>query len=258
MSAILNRLKGAGNSVIPSTIDAICNMGRAAMNVVMPDNIEYYLCTLELLNVNNEQQGFLSFSVMPENIVESRTPIQTMMKTHKGIVTVFNNSFSPIDISIAGTFGRKFRIVAKCKDPIDITTAKSGFFGLNAGRVLNTVGTWLSSNMSVKSGYGLTKVLEHMLTYANKTDINGQPYFLVFRNYAFNTAYVVNVQNFSFSQSVGNNMIWQYQMNLQAVADANEFALTSRSKDMKNFLTTVGYNSVANGLTKLTTEMIGL
>lgn len=258
MSAIVNRLKGAGNSVIPSTIDAMLNMGRAAMNVVMPDNIEYYLCTLELLDVNNKQQGFLSFSVMPENITESRTPIQTMTKTHKGIVTTFNNTFSPIDISIAGTFGRKFRIVSKCKDPIDTSSPKKGFFGLNMGKVMNAVGSWLSSNMSVKSGYGMTKVLDHMLTYANKTDINGQPYFLVFRNYAFNTAYVVNVQGFSFSQTTGNNMIWQYQMNLQAVADANEFSLTSQSKNMKNFLTTVGYNSIANGLTKLTTEIIGL
>lgn len=257
MSRIKNKLKGSANTAVSSFMEMANNLGRAALHVIMPDNVEHYLCTLELLNVEGEQQGFLSFSVMPENITESHTPIQTMTKTHSGIVTVFSDTFAPVDINISGQFGRKFRIVAKCKDPIDIN--KKAFFGLNLGKVGNAVTGFLKDNgVAVKTGYGLTKVLEHMLQYSNKTDEWGRPYFLVFRNYAFNTAYVVNVMGYTFTQNVATNMLWQYQMNLQAVADAKEFNLTKQAKNTFQFLTTVGANSIANGLTKITTKMIGL
>ena len=103
----------------------------------------------------------------------------------------------------------------------------------------------------MKSGYGLTKLLEHILSRANKTEKN-KPLYLVFNNYSFNTSYVTDVINYSFNQNENYNMIWNYSIQLRAVADNRTF-FSSESKT--NFLKTVSANSIATGLTNMVNEM---
>lgn len=232
------------NGAIQSSRTALVEIGRAAIHAIAPDEYEYYLCSLELLNSNGERKGFISFVVMPDQIVENHTPIQTITKTHSGIVTTFNPSFSPIDISISGTFGKKFRIVTGLADP---KKKMGGGLNLSFGKIPTlTVGA--------KSGYGLIKVLEHILIMSEKTEEGtGKPYFVIFNNYAFNTHYVVNIINYSFQQSYDQNMIWHYNINMKAVAEKPKGLGIS----MGAFLGQVAANSVANGVTKLITSMVG-
>ena len=131
MAEMSNILKGVGGNVAQQVIDTAISVGKAALHCVMPNDIELYLCALELVDCKNTRMGYLSFSVMPEQISESFTPIQTMIKTHSGVVTTFNSSFSPIDIQIAGTFGRKFRLLLNYVDPD--TQIKKGFMSQVSG-----------------------------------------------------------------------------------------------------------------------------
>lgn len=243
-SQIENIGKKGANELTRTVIDSVLEVGKSALHVLIPDDYEYYLCSLELYDSNFKKEGFLSFVVMPDQIMENHTPIQTMTKTHGGIVTTFNPTFAPIDISFSGTFGKKFRMVTNVvQDP---TKKKGGnLLNLNLGKLGNV-------GIGVKSGYGLTKVLEHILRMANKTDGNNKPYFLIFNNYAFNTSYVVNVVNFQFTQSYEQNMIWHYNVTLKAVGRKPK-----KLNKKWNLLGQVASNSISNGLTKTITGMIG-
>ena len=231
------------NNIISQTLNAALTIGKAAVHAGMPDDYEYYLCSLTLYNYKMEKVGFLSFTVMPDNIVESNTPIQNIVKTHAGMVTVFNPTFAPIDITMSGTFGRKFRLLSDYKDPMQ---GKSGFFGLNFGKILGVT-------MGIKSGYGMVKILEHILKTSNKLDENRKPYFLIFDNYSFNTSYIVTATNFSFQQSTEMNMIWHYNVSLRATG----IKPTSAKSEMGNLLKKVASSAITSGLNNVITKMIG-
>lgn len=240
------------SNIANHTVDAVIEVGRAALHSVAPDDIEYYLCSLELIDSDLNRHGFISFIVMPDQISENHQPIQTVTKTHQGIVTTFNDSFAPVDISCAGTFGRKFRIISGMKDVCG-TSKLTSLLNLNLGEIKGfNIGT---VDFGIKSGYGLTKILEHILTESTKTANNGLPYFLIYKNYSFNTQYVVDVVSFSFSQSIASNMMWNYQFQLRGVA--KDLRITQKD-DMVRKLTTVAGNAISNGLTKVITHMIGI
>jgi hypothetical protein len=245
--SFLGQLENIGSRALNVGTEQIANavltVGKSAVHTIIPDEYEYYLCSLELFDSTHTKTGYISFVVMPDQISESHSPIQNIVKTHGGIVTVINPTFAPVDISLAGTFGRKWRLASNYKDP---TKNKSGFLSLNFGKLLNM-------SLGVKSGYGLTKVLEKILKTANSLDSSGKPYTLVFNNYAFNTAYVVNVMNFSFSQSSEQNMMWAYSMSLRAVG----YKPIYTKETAGSFLGKVASNAIAGGLTKLCTSMIG-
>lgn len=244
-------LSGQATNVAQQVIDSAISVGKAALHCTMPDDIEYYLCSLELVDCEDKRLGFLSFSVMPEQIVESHSPIQTMIKTNNAVVTNFNSSFSPIDITIAGTFGRKFRLLLNYKDPKrDLNTygaGKNGAISLDFGSI-----TGISTG--VKSGYGMTKILQHILEGANCIDVNGKPLYVKFCNYSLNTAYIVDVVNFSFSQSMANNCMWNYSFTIRAVARLRKYDSTKNK--LKELIPQVAANSVANGLTNIINGMM--
>lgn len=255
MAEMSNILKGVGGNVAQQVIDTAISVGKAALHCVMPNDIELYLCALELVDCKNTRMGYLSFSVMPEQISESFTPIQTMIKTHSGVVTTFNSSFSPIDIQIAGTFGRKFRLLLNYVDPD--TQIKKGFmsqvsggdfFSLNMGSIAGV-------NVGVKSGYGMTKILEHLMKRSTDVDYNGKPYYLKFFNYSLNTSYIVDVINFTTSQSLANNCMWNYTMSLRAVAPLYNVSVKNRLKDV---LPQVASNSIGNGINNIVNGMTRL
>lgn len=241
--------KSTVNGAISATRGALMETGRAALHATAPDDYEYYLCSFELFNSSMEKVGFISFVVMPNQIVENYSPIQVITKTHGSVITIFNSSFNPFDISLSGTFGKKFRIVTGLKDPGEIDKKTAGNLALNLlfGKVSNISGTALGA----KSGYGLTKVLQHILSASNGVDELGKPYILVFNNYAFNSHYVVNAINFSFQQSYEQNMLWNYNINLKAVG----YKPIAISSSMSEFLSYVAVNSISNGVNNLINKM---
>lgn len=251
--------RAIGSKIIKTAIDRAVNMGKAALHAAAPDNFEYYLCSFELLDgTNGKKVGFMSFPVLPDSITQSHQTIQSIVKTQNGVVTTYNQSFAPVDINISGSFGRKLRILTDLKDPWNYKGKKKLGTILN-GRI-NIPG--INVDVYLKTGYGLIKCLQHMLGGANghlgdkpkisTGDKEFRPYFLIFNNFTFNQSFVVEVIGYSFSQSVGNNMIWNYNVQLKAVADANGFLV--RKKSTSNAVATT---TIANGLNKTINIMNG-
>ena len=237
----------AVTSTVSNTLNAAMTVGKAALHAAAPDNYEYYLCSLELLSSNADRIGFISFIVMPNNISESTQPIQTQTKTKSGLITLFNDSFCPVSISLQGTFGRKFRLVTGLIDPADASDKKwKNFLNGNFGKIKDfTIG--------VKSGYGMTRVLKYILEKANTLDDSSRPYILLYNNYSFNSSYVVDVVNYSFNQSTENNMLWFYNLQLKAVAPGA--AVKTNKQNMGSLLAAVASNAIAQGLTKLVNDV---
>ena len=252
LNIIKNGFLKGGLDAASSLVDGAIQYGKAALHAAAPDSYEYYLCSLELMNSQGEQEGFISFMVMPENISETYQPILNTIRTFGGYVTNLNPNFIPVDIQLSGTFGRKWRLSGNLKDP---TKTNKNLFNLSVGKLSINPG-------SVISGYGLTKVMQHILQSASKVgglathsvDVdNPKPYFLIYNNYALNTSYVVEVINYNFQQSMATNMMWNYNIQLRAVANTLKFF----KKNSSDLLSTVKSNAIANGLTKVITGMVG-
>lgn len=230
----------AGMNIVSSFVDGvretIATIGRGALHSIAPDNFEYYMCSLELLDSSGTTKGFMTFVVMPNNIMENRPQITSITKTNKGVSTLFNSTFVPRDISIQGTFGRKIRLLLGLKEVENVSSIP--FFNGNLGGVKNDI--------LIKTGYGLIKMLQNMIDASTKLDDNGNPCILLFNNYALNTHYVVEVMQSSFSQSTENNMIWYYSLEMKAVAPAS--AVRTQKEQSAKFLATVASGALAKSI----------
>jgi len=232
------------NSVAENVRSAVDTIGRAALHSLAPDNFEYYMCSLELLDSSGNTKGFMTFAVMPNNIMETKTQIASITKTNKGILTLFNSTFSPRDISLQGTFGRKIRLLTGMKEAENVS--KIPFFGGNLGFSLS------GSDVLIKTGYGLTKMLKSMVDKSFELDDKGNPCLLLFNNYALNTHYVVEVLQSAFSQSIENNMIWYYSLEMKAVAPSS--AVKVQDSD-KSFLSKVASGAIAKSINSLLNDV---
>lgn len=229
------------NAVSEQARSVLATVGHAALHSIAPDNFEYYLCSLELLDSSGNTKAFLSFVVMPNNYLESRSSIATITKTQSGVTTLFNSTFEPRDISIQGTFGRKLRLLLGMKEIEDKDDKSVPFFNGQFGKVAG-------QEVMVKTGYGLTKMLQKMVSSNYKLDGDGMPHILLFSNYSLNTNYVVEVLQDSYSQGVENNMLWFYSLEMRAVAPQSAIQRGEDYSKTSEFLTKVASGAIAKGI----------
>lgn len=232
---------GSGTtSVYQNALSIVSTMGKAAIHAIFPDDFEYYMCGLELIDSQGNTRAYMNFPVMPNNIMENKTQIATITKTNHGVVTQFNSSFNPRDISVQGTFGRKLRLVTNTYAPND----DKGFSLFSTG--VSAIDMFTAQKMSIHTGYGLVKILQKIVLESQKLDRYSKPYMLIFYNYALNTHYIVEVMQDSYSQSMENNAIWYYSLEMKAVADANLLRDNLDHLRTISFLTTVGSQAIAS------------
>lgn len=229
------------NSVLEQARSIAGEIGKSALHTVAPDNFEYYLCSLELLDSVGNTKGFLSFVVMPNNYMESRTQIASVTKTQSGVNTLFNSTFVPRDISIQGTFGRKLRLLLGMKEVESDSDKSVPFFNGSWGKIAG-------QEVLVKTGYGLTKMLQKMVDAAYTLDEQGGPHILLFSNYSLNTNYVVEILQDTYSQSVENNMLWFYSLEMKAVAPQSAVQRGEDFSKTAQFITTVASGAIAKSI----------
>jgi hypothetical protein len=229
------------NEVLEQSRSLLMTVGKAALHSIAPDNFEYYLCSLELLDSAGNTKGFLSFVVMPNNYMETRTTVGSVTKTQSGVTTLYNSTFAPRDISIQGTFGRKLRLLLGLKEVEDKNDKSIPFFNGSWGKILG-------QEVLVKTGYGLTKMLQKMVEATYKTDEQGGSHILLFSNYSLNTNYVVEVLQDSYSQSIDNNMLWFYSLEMKAVAPQSAVQRGEDFSKTAQMITTVAAGAIAKGI----------
>lgn len=179
---------------------AIIESGRAAMHAMKPDEFEYYACTFELLDSDYNVEEIFHFPVTPSQMSINGQTLANIKKLSQGYLVQFNDSFAGKNISISGSFGRRFRLM------------------LNDGE------------LKLRTGYGATKMLEKIMMSNHQLDSKQKPRFLVFHNYAFNHSGIVEILNYSFQQSMENNMMWNYTIEMKMVADATKVLTSTERK----------------------------
>lgn len=252
-------VKGANvvNSLIEGARSAIAEVGWAGLHALGPENFEYYMCSLELFDSQGNTEAYMIFPVMPNNMMESKTQIATVSKTATGVVTLFNSTFNPVDISIQGTFGRKIRLLLGQKE-YQPTSSKwkmaQKFFNGNPFINVGIKGKNMDSDiMLIKSGYGLTQMMRHILDAVYELDENGAPRMLVFTNYSMNTSYVVEPLQKFFNQSTENSTLWYYNVEMKATADATK-VLSSNPLSAGKFLGKVAVGQISKFIGNLVND----
>jgi len=236
-------------------LGALADVGRAALHANFPDDIEYYSIAFELIDYRDSTVDILVLPILPSSLNIAEQPNTNVKRTGGGTAILFNSAFQPFNITMSGNFGRKFRFLVGQSDVIGV------------GFRFNFRGNEFDSQ--IKTGYGVTKVLERILKNTFRTDDQQRPFKLIFHNMAFNQSHVVEPTTWGFNQNDSNsNMIWNYNISLRAVAPAlfirgeqsSKSALSrllqaSVMQNVLNTLLTDGLEAVHTTKNKLTNEL---
>jgi hypothetical protein len=230
-------------------VNLMAAAGRATLHSLYPNDFEYYACCLEVTNSKDEIIDTFTFPVMPSSININQNPLNTIKKTNTGVVSLFNPSFVPFNITISGNFGRKLRLITQ-----------SGIVPLNALRKNVTKQEPLDGyegkefDLQIKTGYGLCKILSKICDRAYTLDSTGNPYRIYFYNLAFNQAHMVEFPTITFTQDQGTNMIWNYSLSMKAIAPA----YATRKTEKSSIINTLSSSVINQGLDALMGDIQGV
>lgn len=207
-----------GNIVSESQFySLIQSVGRQALHNQYPDDIEFYLIALELLDSKNKTLDLLIFPINPQSISEVNTNITNVEKTFSGVSVVKNPTFVPIDINLKGTFGRRMKFLLG-RSKIE---ASAFNFGKKFSKYRDNYKKAVF-NATAKTGYGICKILQGIHNDSVGLDEHGNSRKVYFYNLALNSSYQVEMISLTFEQSYESNMIWNYTLQLKAVAPLAE------------------------------------
>lgn len=199
--------------------DLLNQIGKAAANALFPNDIEYYFVALELVDSRGNAVDYFSFPIMPSSIRYMENEIANIKKSAGGITALSSTTFVPIDISLSGNFGRSFKFLVGNSQ----FNANAFRFSTESGNYspLDAVATVKNAvfDPKIKTGYGCIKVLNAIYTKSRMLDDNNQPHRLYLYNPALGMNHLVKAINLSLSQNgKEENMIWQYNISLKAIA----------------------------------------
>lgn len=219
----------------------LTTVGGAGLHAMYPNDFEYYMIGLELVKYNGITIDMLIFPVLPKQIKRSEHTATNIKKTMGGVSVIKTSSFIPIDFSLSGNFGRKFRVLLQSDSIIDFQALRYSLVAGVSQRdyvdqdiISGSKFSKLAFNYTVKTGYGVTKILEAIVN-KSRGSIDNKPNRLIFYNFAFGESYLVEVIDFEVSQSIETNMIWNYSLNMKAIAPL-EMVEWTRERSVKSVL----------------------
>lgn len=214
-------------------------LGRAGVHALFPNDFEYYMMILELVDSEGATVDFLAFPVAPENFTHENPKLVSIKKSIGGISALDTETFTPRTITLSGTFGRKFKLLLSKPTTSAENAARStdgGVFGkiVNEGLQIKRQ----AFDPKIKTGYGTLKILESIVDKASGLDLNNEPFRLYFYNPSLNHSYLVKVNKFTASQNRDNsNMLWRYDLVMTAIAEV-ESLRDQAKKELKDLTKT--------------------
>ena len=236
-------------------------IGRAGLNGLFPNDFEVYMVSLELTTSRGELVDFLSFPILPKSMSQSEAKRINVKKSLQGIVVTTSNSFTPKEITMQGNFGRSFKIALSPR-----TTASGvGFkFSTRAGIFKSTDTNPRSTKLTtpvfdstVKTGYGLIKILQSIIDKSTSLDDEGRPFRLFLHNPTIGGSWLVTpTQNpLVLGQNLQLNMIHTYNLNLTLLAPLDslrgEISSTSLLEVATVGVVQKGVNTLARDLRRI-------
>jgi hypothetical protein len=234
------------------TNELIQGIGRAVMHQMYPNDFEYYMIALELVNGAGNTIDYFAFPVLPSAITKSENKRINIKKAYKSILILTSTAYTPQDISIRGNFGRGFKILIGAKDILNgialSVSTKAGIYELNQTAPVPQFSQF------VKTGYGAIKILQSIIHKSDGSDSSG-PYRLYLYNFALGESYLVVVpaKALTLEQNDSNmNMIWNYTLNLTTIAPLdlikNAVSVTSNTRILQVNVMQSNVNSIGQDI----------
>ena len=227
--------------------NTLLSLGRAAAHAVFPNDFEYYMCALELVNSKGRAAEYFVFPVNPESINVSSSPLTSITKTVGGVSVMKTSTFIPEDVQMSGTFGRKLRALIGSNfvaiDQLEFSTKGGVYQKKYGGKTLRVP----SINPGVKSGYGSTKILQAIVDKSTALDRFNNPYRLFFYCSALNFNRLVEVQNLTLTQDkTSSNRMWKYNLKLKTIAPLDQLKKSERA----NLIKMTAFDNLQKGATQ--------
>ena len=227
-------------------------IGKGGLNALYPNEFEYYLVALELVDANFKTIQYFIFPIMPTGLNEVIPQITNIKKTTGGYSVVSSSQFISTNISLSGNFGRNFKVLLgkTYQDLVQSFVVQNGLLStISTQSIINGVENFFDNN--IKTGYGCIKILQSIIDKAKVVDAQG-PRYLLFYNLALGNNYIVKAGDLTFSMSMESNMIWNYSLPLRSIGLIDNY-LTSNQKKSNSQLIVDDYiqtqsNKVINNL----------
>jgi len=205
--------------------------GTSALSALFPRDFECYMVAFELCNGDGITLDYFTFPIMPSNIEIIDTPALKIQNTFGGVSALSSNIFTPKKISLSGNFGRNIKLLNRGSS---LNLLVGGFLQRNITERSYGGGTpskdTIEFNNNLKTGYGCNKVLQAIINRSYEIDRStGKVNKLYFYNLAFGESFLVKCEQSKFSQSLQNNMMWDYFLNLQAICPIHLDKLRGKS-----------------------------
>ena len=203
----------------------IDKLGKNVVHNLYPNDFEAYTVALELVDSNDRTVDFFVFPVMPDSITEDYSKISNTRKTAGGITALTTPNFTSREITIEGSFGKNFKFVLGNNVVVDANalqfSVRSGnYIGGNGGLEAVEEKSSVFRNQ-IKTGYGCYKILYGIHEKSTTLDYNNQPFRLYFYNLVQGKHYLVKSLSLMSSQTLDENMLWNYEYTMEAIAPIN-------------------------------------
>ena len=219
----------------------LLSVGKRVINAQFPDDFEFYMVALELIDSKENTIEYFIFPINPSGITEVKIPLVNIKKTAGGVTVMSTQTFVPTDITLTGNFGRKFKFLLG-RELINFSAIKQS--------AKNILGNVFSD--TIKTGYGCTKVLERIIMKSSQLDDFGKPHSLYLYNLGIGNNYLVKCTSLNLQQDLGSNMIWNYNVQFKSLIKAENVERKSTKSLTKslsfNEAIQGGINSLSNGI----------
>jgi hypothetical protein len=232
-SQVLNAYKELSNS-----------LGKATLNSLYPNEFEFYMCAFELVDYRDKTVDYLIFPVNPNNLKETDQNIETIERSAGGIVTLSSSLYQPVNISLSGDFGRRFKFLIG-RDNIEAVAVS--FNGEKKKEF----------SKQIKTGYGVMKVLENIIKVSKTLDSFGNPYKLYFYNTIMGNSYIVKQVILNKEQTFPtSNMVPNYSIQMVGVAPLNTANKKGKGKNLSEMTTSASLMNTVNKLQRVVNQDI--
>lgn len=222
-------------AAIAKRADIFGQIGKIGLHTMFPDDFELYICAFELVDYQDNVIKYFSFPVLPRQIRISKRNLVNITRTAGGLVDMTDPRFNPVDINIDGNFGRSFKLVINDVFQKEINMAYNK--KISKQNLKNIINEY---DHLIKTGYGCCKILENIFEESKKMD-DGNFRKLYFHNLSFNSLYMVEIENLTFSQSEESNMIWSYSAKMLGISP---YLATNTELDRKKLVLKLGASKI--------------
>jgi hypothetical protein len=224
----------------------LASLARPVAGALFPEEFEVYMMTLELVDFNGDVADFFTFPIMPSEVTKTESEMTSVKTTAGGIVSLTTDALVPHEITINGDFGRNFKVLIG-RELINFKAFGESYKALKGGKFRQFKNPF---SARIKTGYGCTKLLQHLVNKSVKLDGNNKPYKMFLHNPALGESYLVEKQSLTLRQDTNTqNMMWRYTLNFKILGDANLFADEGGASSLKKILglglVQAGANSLA-------------